>query len=81
MAEIRTLSTSDSGFDQQLDKLLAWDAVSDTQVQQVVAEIIADVRARGDAALLEYTGRFDGWEAKSVAAMEIAPPPTGTGLG
>ncbi|MCP3671081.1 MAG: histidinol dehydrogenase [Gammaproteobacteria bacterium] len=74
MAEIRTLSTSDSGFDQQLDQLLAWEAVSDGKVQEVVAAIIADVRARGDAALLEYTGRFDGWEAESVAAMEIAPP-------
>ncbi len=74
MAEIRTLSTSDSGFDQQLDQLLAWEAVSDGKVQEVVAAIIGDVRARGDAALLEYTGRFDGWEAESVAAMEIASP-------
>ncbi|MCP4128829.1 MAG: histidinol dehydrogenase, partial [Gammaproteobacteria bacterium] len=74
MAEIRTLSTSDSGFDQQLGQLLAWEAVSDGKVQEVVAAIIADVRTRGDAALLEYTGRFDGWEAESVAAMEIASP-------
>jgi len=73
MAEIQTLSTSDYGFDQQLDQLLAWEAVSDTQVQQVVAEIVADVRARGDAALLEYTSRFDGWEAESVPATEMAP--------
>ncbi len=74
MAEIRTLSTSDSGFDQQLDQLLAWEAVSDGKVQEVVAAIIGDVRARGDAALLEYNGRFDGCEAERVAAMESASP-------
>lgn len=74
MAEIRTLSTSDAGFDRQLDELLAWEAVSDAEVQDVVAGIIADVRSRGDAALLEYTGRFDGWRAESVAAMEILSP-------
>jgi len=71
MAEIRTLSTSDAGFDRQLEQLLAWEAVSDSGVQEVVANIIADVRARGDAALMEYTSRFDGWEMESVAAMEI----------
>lgn len=74
MAEIQTLSTNDSGFDQQLDELLAWEAVSDSKVQDVVAGIIADVRSRGDAALLEYTGRFDGWEVETVAAMEIPSP-------
>jgi len=71
MAEIRALSTSDAGFDRQLEQLLAWEAVSDSGVQEVVANIIADVRARGDAAVMEYTSRFDGWEMESVAAMEI----------
>ncbi len=71
MAEIRTLTTSDAGFDGQLEELLAWEAVSDTGVQDTVAGIIADVRARGHAALAEYTSRFDGWEVQSVAAMEV----------
>ena len=73
MAEIRTLTTSDAGFDSQLEELLAWESVSDADVQQVVEQVIADIRARGDAALLEYTGRFDGWEPESIAAMEVDP--------
>ncbi len=71
MAEIRTLSTNDKGFDSQLDELLAWESVSDSNVQQVVDQVIADVRSRGDAALMEYTSRFDGWEPESMAGMEI----------
>ncbi len=71
MAEIRTLSTGDAEFDSQLDELLAWEAVSDTDVNQVVAQIIEDVRSRGDAALLEYTSRFDGWKAEDMAGMEV----------
>ena len=72
MAEIRTLSTDDREFDSQLDELLAWESVSDADVQQVVARVIADVRSRGDAALLEYTSRFDGWEPEGMAGMEVA---------
>jgi histidinol dehydrogenase len=71
MAEIRTLSTADREFDNQLDMLLAWESVSDANVQQVVDRVIADVRKRGDAALLEYTSRFDGWEPADMAGMEI----------
>jgi histidinol dehydrogenase len=71
MAEIRTLTTSDAGFDRQLDELLAWETVSDSAVQQTVAEIIAALRERGDAALLEYTRRFDSWEPRDMADMEI----------
>lgn len=73
MAEIRMLTTNDAGFDRQLDELLAWESVSDKEVQDLVAEIIANVRSRGDAALLEYTSRYDGWEAQDMAAMEVAP--------
>ncbi len=71
MAEIRTLSTDDKEFDSQLNELLAWDSVSDADVQQVVEQVIADIRSRGDAALLEYTGRFDGWEPEGMAGMEV----------
>jgi len=72
MADIRTLSTSDSGFGRQLDELLAWESVSDQGVNDVVASVISDIRSHGDAALLDYTNRFDGWEAASVDAMEIS---------
>lgn len=73
MAEIRILSTQDAGFDQQLEELLAWEAVSDAKVQGVVAEIIESIRCSGDAALLAYTRRFDGWDAQDMAAMQVAP--------
>jgi histidinol dehydrogenase len=71
MAEIRQLSTSDENFRKQLDDLLAWDSVSDQAVQQTVNGIIADIRARGDAALLEYTARFDNWQAALASDLEI----------
>jgi histidinol dehydrogenase len=74
MAEIRTLSTDDREFDSQLDELLAWDSVSDADVQQVVKQVIGDIRSRGDAALLEYTSRFDGWEPEDMVGMEIPAP-------
>jgi histidinol dehydrogenase len=74
MAEIRTLSTDDKEFDSQLDELLAWESVSDADVQQVVEQVITDIRNRGDLALLEYTGRFDGWEPEGMAGMEVATP-------
>lgn len=73
MAEIRILSTQDAWFGQQLEELLAWEAVSDAEVQGVVAEIIAEIRSSGDAALLAYTRRFDGWDAQDMAAMQVAP--------
>ncbi|MCP3868038.1 MAG: histidinol dehydrogenase [Gammaproteobacteria bacterium] len=71
MSIINRLSTDDSDFQQQLARLLAWESVSDTGVNRTVDGIIADVRARGDQALLEYTNRFDGWEARSSAELEI----------
>lgn len=69
---IRQLSTGDLDFSQQLEKLLAWESLSDPHVNRIVDEIILDVRARGDKALLTYTGRFDGWDAKSVSELEIS---------
>ena len=71
MNKIRRLSTSDSDFRQQLDQLLAWESVSDEGVKRTVEDIIAGIRARGDQALLEYTTRFDGWQAQSAGDLEI----------
>ena len=71
MADIRTLNTSAPDFMQRLDALLAWESVSDTTVNDTVNGIIADIRARGDAALLEYTRRFDGWEPASAAELAL----------
>jgi len=72
MADIRKLSTADGDFDAQLEQLLAWESVSDDAVNDVVKQVIADIRSRGDLALMDFTNRFDGWEAK--APSELAVP-------
>ncbi len=68
---MRRLSTRDAGFDAALTQLLAFDATLDPQVDAAVASILADVKARGDAAVLEYTARWDRLSAKSLAELEI----------
>jgi histidinol dehydrogenase len=68
---IRQLNTADAGFDAQFKALQHWSAETDAAIENRVAEIIADVRARGDAAVLELTARFDGVQAGSMAALEI----------
>jgi len=68
---IRRLSTADAAFDKQFSELLAWEAVSDTAVQTAVETILRDVRMRGDAALLEYSQRFDRLSIDNAAALEL----------
>lgn len=74
MAEIRILDSRDPGFLAGLDGLLAWESVSDGAVNQRVNQILADVRAQGDAALLDYTRRFDGWEPVDAADLILPRP-------
>nr|WP_232522323.1 histidinol dehydrogenase [Marinimicrobium alkaliphilum] len=69
---IARLDANQPDFAERLDALLAWDSVSDHHVADVVTEILAAVRSRGDAAVLEYTNRFDRRSADSVAALEIS---------
>jgi len=69
---IPRLDTSVAGFEKRLELLLAWESVSDAAVQQAVAEIITRVRREGDAALLEYTRRFDGLQASDAGALEVS---------
>jgi histidinol dehydrogenase len=71
VTDIKRLSTAAADFQRQLDALLAWDSVSDDHVQNTVAAIIRDIRARGDAALLEFTTRFDRWTPASAAELEL----------
>ena len=71
MPEIARLSTREPGFDARLAALTRLEASQDDGVDRAVAAIVADVRARGDAAVLEYTRRFDRVEAASVAELEI----------
>ena len=73
MADIARLATTDADFDTRLSALLAWESVSNKHVQQAVDDIIAAVRADGDAALMDFTARFDGWQPASAAALEIPP--------
>jgi histidinol dehydrogenase len=69
---IRMLSTSNAGFEAEFQRVLHWSAETDLAIEERVAEILADVRKRGDEAVLEYTKRFDGVDAASVAALEIS---------
>jgi histidinol dehydrogenase len=69
--QLRQLDTSASDFEAEFAKLRHWSAEADHAIEGRVAEILADVKARGDAAVLEYTKRFDGLDAASVAALEI----------
>jgi histidinol dehydrogenase len=71
MAEIARLSTRDADFDARLARLTAFDAAQDETVDQTVAEILAAVKRRGDAAVLEYTARFDGVKAGALAELEL----------
>jgi len=68
---IARLNSRDAGFDATLRRLLAFDAQEDAAIEAGVADILADVRVRGDAAVLEYTRRFDGVAAPDMAALEI----------
>ncbi len=69
--QIRRLDSRAAGFDRDLDALLAWQPDAADDVLARVNDILAAVRARGDAALLELTARFDEIEAKSVAELEM----------
>ncbi len=68
---VRRLDSSAAGFGRELASLTAFETAQDATIDATVARIIADVRSRGDAALLEYTVRFDAVAAASVAALEI----------
>ena len=69
---ISRLDSSQDDFSAQLDKLLAWEAVSDGNVNQIVNDILHRVRTEGDAAVLEYTNRFDSCSAASMAELEMS---------
>jgi histidinol dehydrogenase len=72
MVEIRKLSTTDDEFQQQLEALLAWEAVSDESVNGIVKEVLTNVKQKGDEAVLEYSRRFDRVKAESMADLEIS---------
>ena len=65
------LSSLDANFDVEFQRRLHWSADTDAGIEASVADILADVQARGDAAVLDYTARFDGLTADSVAGLEL----------
>lgn len=65
------LSTAQTDFDAAFAQRLHWSAETDGAIEQRVAGILADVKARGDAAVLDYTARFDGLQADSLKALEL----------
>ena len=69
---IQQLNTSDTGFWSILDGLLAWDSVSDQTIFDTVNGILADVKNRGDAAVVEYTNKFDAMDVADMQALEIS---------
>jgi len=71
---IRKLDSTQDDFQETLDALLAFEAETDDAIEGAVAKIIADVRARGDEAVLEYTNRFDRMKAASMADFDIGQP-------
>ena len=65
------LSTAAATFEADFAARLHWSADTDAAIEQRVADILTDVQKRGDAAVLEYTARFDGLTATTMAALEL----------
>jgi histidinol dehydrogenase len=71
MLDITTLNYSDADFYQQLDDVLAWEASIDGNIAKIVADILADVKKRGDAAVIEYTNKFDRMDLTEAKEFEL----------
>ena len=71
MLKLATLNYADADFYQQLNTVLAWDASIDGEVAKVVADILADVKKRGNAAVLEYTNKFDRMSLTDANELEL----------
>ena len=69
--QLRTLDSGAADFDATLDSLIRFEAAQDPAIDSAVAAIIADVRQRGDAAVLEHTARFDGVRASRMSELSI----------
>jgi histidinol dehydrogenase len=71
MPAITCLDFADQDFESRLREALAWENISDDRVVTTVNDILADVRGRGDAAVIEWTNRLDGLAATSMADLSI----------
>ena len=70
--DITELDANQSDFDERLSALLAWESVSDHRVHNAVTDIIHNVRTRGDAAVVEYTCKFDRLDVASAEALVVS---------
>ena len=70
--KIRQLDTTEPGFNDKLLAVLAFEASEDEAIDRAAAAILADVKSRGDAAVLDYTNKFDRLSAVSVSALEVS---------
>src|SRR4051812_3096676 len=70
---IRRLSTRQPDFQEKLAELVSMEALGDAHIESAVEGILADVRSRGDLAVLEYTRRFDKFDPPNAAALELKP--------
>jgi len=70
---IKRLSTAEADFLPTLDRLTAWNSVSDVAIETQVAKIIQQVRTRGDQALIDYSNQFDRRSVKSMEALCVQP--------
>ncbi|OQW39801.1 MAG: histidinol dehydrogenase [Proteobacteria bacterium SG_bin4] len=73
MVQIKRFSSTDPDFNAKLDKLLAFENAQDDAIDTTAANILADIRRRKDAALIEYTNRFDRLAVTSASQLELAP--------
>jgi len=71
MIQIKRLSSTDCGFTAALEKTIAFEGVQNAAVDSTVADILANIKKRGDEALLEYTRCFDHLDAISIAELEL----------
>ena len=71
MSVIRQLDSLDAGFLDTLGRLLAFESATDTRIEDAVSEILAGVKAGGDAAIIEYTRRFDQLDVAAMSELEL----------
>ncbi|HHU93548.1 MAG TPA: histidinol dehydrogenase [Alcaligenaceae bacterium] len=72
MSAIRRLQSDTAQFSSDLSQLLAFEATQDASIEDACRDILHQIRQRGDAALIEYTRRFDGVQVQHATELEIA---------
>ena len=70
---MRRLNAQSEHFNAELDALLAWESVNDNRLQQTVSDILAQVKAHGDKAVIDYSQRFDQLSASTMAELSLSP--------